>query len=256
MGQAMEEAARRGLRFVVLDRPNPIGGRALQGPLALDGRRSSTNYHPLPVRYGMTIGELARLYNRERRIKAKLHVVRLSRWRRDQLYGQTGLPWANPSPNIRSWRQALLYGATGLLEGTNLAVGRGTDSPFLHLGAPWIDGAALARAINAQRPAGIYAVATAFTPRSSRYRGKRCRGVRLLLLDPRRVDPPALGVAIALALRKLHGAQWDPAKLFRLVRHPATTRAILAGGELRQIVRRWRAGLARFGATRRRYLLY
>jgi uncharacterized protein YbbC (DUF1343 family) len=256
MGQAMEEAARRGLRFVVLDRPNPIGGRALQGPLSLDRRRSSTNYYPLPVRYGMTIGELARLYNRERRIKARLEVVRLSGWRRGQLFGQTGLPWANPSPNIRSWRQALLYGATGLLEGTNLAVGRGTDSPFLHLGAPWINGAALARAINRQRPAGIYAVATAFTPRSSRYKGQRCRGVRLLLLDPRRVNPPALGVAIALALRKLHRDQWDPGKLFRLVRHPATTRAILAGGELRQIVSLWRAGLARFRAIRRRYLLY
>jgi uncharacterized protein YbbC (DUF1343 family) len=256
MGQAMEEAARRKLRFVVLDRPNPIGGLAVQGPLATDRRRSSTNYHPLPVRYGMTVGELARMYNRERRIGARLKVVRLVGWRRGQRFNQTGLRWVNPSPNIRSWRQALLYGAVGLLEGTNLAVGRGTDSPFLHLGAPWIDGPALAREINARRVAGVHAVPTSFTPTSSRYKGQRCSGVRLLLLEPRRLDPPALGAAIALSLRRLHADGWDPGKLFRLVRHPATTRAILAGRKLRQILPLWRAGLARFRRLRQRYLLY
>ena len=206
----------------------------------------------------MTIGELAAPVQRASADQgADSRVVRLQRLApRPAATARPGWPWRNPSPNIRSWRQALLYGARGPAGGHQPGRGAGHGQPFFHLGAPWIDGAALARAINSQRPAGIYAVATAFTPRSSRYKGQRCRGVRLLLLDPRRVDPPALGVAIALALRKLHRDQWDPGKLFRLVRHPATTRAILAGGELRQIVSLWRAGLARFGAIRRRYLLY
>jgi uncharacterized protein YbbC (DUF1343 family) len=255
MGWAMEEAARRKIRFVVLDRPNPIGGR-VQGPLATDRTTTSTNYHPLPVRYGMTVGELAQMYNRERRIRVKLKVVRLSGWRRGSLFPDLGVPWVNPSPNIRSWRQALLYSGVGLLEGTNLAVGRGTDAPFMLVGAPWIDGAALAREVNAARLKGVRAVPTSFTPRSSRYRDKLCRGVRLLLTDPRALDGPALGVALALALHKLHPDSWDTKRLGRLVRHPPTVAAILAGRQLKDVLPLWRRGVARFQKNRRRYLLY
>lgn len=255
MGWAMEEAARRRIRFVVLDRPNPIGG-SVQGPLATDRTPTSTNYHPLPVRYGMTVGELARMYNRERRIGVRLKVLRLSGWRRTSLFPELGVPWVNPSPNIRSWRQALLYSGVGLLEGTNLAVGRGTDAPFMVVGAPWIDGPALAREVNATRLKGVRAVSASFTPRSSRYRGEPCRGVRLLLTDPRALDAPALGVALALALHKLHPDRWETKRLGRLVRHPPTVQAILAGRQLKEVLPLWRRGIARFQRTRRRYLLY
>jgi uncharacterized protein YbbC (DUF1343 family) len=208
------------------------------------------------VRYGMTIGELARLFNRQRRIGVRLQVVRLKGWRREQLFKELGLPWANPSPNIRSWRQALLYAGVGLLEGTNLAVGRGTDAPFHLLGAPWIDGALLAREVNRLGLGGVHAVPTRFVPSSSRYKGQQCHGIRLLLTDARRLDPAAMGLGLAVALRRLYASQWDPRRIHRLFRHPPTTRALLAGKQPGSIMRLWKAGLQRFGKIRRRYLLY
>jgi uncharacterized protein YbbC (DUF1343 family) len=256
MGWAMEEAAKRKLRFVVLDRPNPLGGATVQGPLSVVRKPRPTNYHPLPVRYGMTTGELARMLNRERRIGVDLQVVRLSGWDRSALFNHLGLPWVNPSPNIRSVRQAVLYAGVGLVEGTNVAVGRGTSSPFQVVGAPWMDGAKLARFLNRQRLPGFHAVPTSFTPRSSRHRGKRCNGVRLLLTDAGVLDPVALGVAIAAGLRRLHPEEWDARRLGRLVRHPQTTRAILAGKSVADILPLWRRGLTRFRRTRQRYLLY
>lgn len=257
MGWAMEEAARRKLRFVVLDRPNPIGGARVQGPLATDRTRTSANYHPLPVRYGMTMGELAQLFNKERRIGVRLEVVKVKGWRRGQLFRDQGLPWVDPSPNIRSWRQALLYGAVGLLEGTNLAVGRGTDAPFLLLGAPWIDAEALARAVNRAGPRGVRAAAVRFTPRARPYKGEVCRGVRLLLTDAAAIDPPLLGATLALELHRLYPDRWETAKLQRLVRHEPTVQAILAGDRTpAQIAALWQGGLARFARLRRRYLLY
>lgn len=256
MGWAMEEAARRRLRFVVLDRPDPLGGQAVQGPLAIDRTPSSTNYFPLPVRYGMTVGELARMFNAERRIRARLKVVRLAGWQRGQLLSETGLPWVDPSPNIRSVRQALLYAGVGLLEGTNLAVGRGTDAPFQLVGAPWIDGKALAAEVNRQGLKGVRAVPTSFTPSSSKYRKELCHGVRLLVTDMRALDPPALGLALAVALRKLHADSWKTEHLHRLVRHPPTVEAVLAGKPLAEILPLWQAERERFLRLRRRYLLY
>jgi uncharacterized protein YbbC (DUF1343 family) len=256
MGWAMEEAAQRGLPFVVLDRPNPIDGRMVQGPVAEDPRRTSTNYHPLPVRYGMTMGELAGLLNRERRIGARLEVVPMRGWARRWRFNELGLPWVDPSPNIRSWRQALLYGGVGLLEGTNLSVGRGTDAPFLVVGAPWIDGRALAAELNRSGVRGVHAVPTRFTPRASRYKGVDCTGARLLLIDPDALNPPALGIALALALRKLHPARWKPDKLYRLIRHPPTTRAILRDKGLEAILDLWTPSQRKFERARRRHLLY
>jgi len=256
MAWAMEEAARRKLDFIVLDRPNPLGGAAVQGPLAIDRTPSSTNYHPLPVRYGMTLGELARMFNSERRIGARLTVLQLQGWRRRQRFDGQGVPWVNPSPNIRSWRQALLYAGVGLLEGTNVAVGRGTASPFMILGAPWIDGPALARAVNAAKLAGVHAVSLQFKPGAAPYRGRLCHGVRLLLTDPDALDAPSLGIALAVALRRLHPDRWQTRHLHRLVRHPPTVKAILGGHGLDQIQPLWRTGLGRFARARRRYLLY
>jgi uncharacterized protein YbbC (DUF1343 family) len=252
----MEEAAKRKLRFVVLDRPNPIGGVAVQGPLSSAGRRTSTNYHPLPVRYGMTVGELARMFNGERRIGVKLTVIAARGWRRDQLFPHTGQRWADPSPNIRSWRQALLYAGVGMLESTNLAVGRGTDSPFALVGAPWIDGPALAAALQRRGLPGVQFVAVRFTPKQSPHRDQACQGVRLVVADPTLFDAPTVGIAIAVTLRKLYPAAWKTTHLFRLINHPATTAAILAGKELKEIAPLWAPELERFRKQRARYLLY
>ncbi len=257
MGWAMEEAARRRLRFVVLDRPNPLGGLAVEGPVSSATRRTSTNYHPIPVRHGMTIGELARLYNGERRIGAKLQVLRVSGWRRAWRYDRWGQArWRYPSPNIRSWRQALLYAAVGLLESTRLAVGRGTKSPFHWFGAPWIDGPRLARALARHKLPGVHIVPVSFTPRSSWYRGKRCHGVRLLLTNAARFRPPRAAVVFATTLLKLYPKAWPHQGLFRLFSHPPTIKAILAGRAPRHVWSTWEPGLARFRKVRRRYLLY
>ena len=135
------------LRVVVLDRPNPIGGLAVEGPVLDSGRESFVAFHALPVRHGMTVGELARLFNAERKLGADLEVVRMEGWQRSDFYDSTGLPWINPSPNLRSLTEALLYPGIGLLETTNVSVGRGTDRPFEWVGAPWIDGRKLAAAL-------------------------------------------------------------------------------------------------------------
>jgi uncharacterized protein YbbC (DUF1343 family) len=256
MGWAMEEAARQKLRFVVLDRPNPLGGVAVQGPLSSAERRTSTNYHPLPVRYGLTLGELARLFARERRLGIEPGVVAARGWRRELLQPETGLPWVNPSPNIRSFRQALLYAGIGLLESTNLAVGRGTDSPFQLVGAPFVDGVALAARLNRLGLAGVVFAPVRFTPRENPHRGQTCGGVRVVLTDARALDAPALGAAVAIELRRAYPDAWETRHLFRLVSHAPTTEAILAGKELPAVRALWTAGLAAFQKLRRRYLLY
>ncbi|MBW2733776.1 MAG: DUF1343 domain-containing protein [Deltaproteobacteria bacterium] len=256
MGWAMEEAARRKLRFVVLDRPNPLGGVSMDGPLSSARRRTSTAYHPIPVRHGMTIGELARLYNGERHIGARLEVVRLRRWRRSWRSPRLGWAWRNPSPNIRSWREALLYAAVGLLESTNLAVGRGTESPFNHFGAPWIDGPALADELNALKLPGVFFVPVTFTPKSSVHRGARCGGVRLLVTDVARFRPVQVAVHMALTLRLRYRALWKTKHFYRLFNHKPTTDAILAGRSAKGIIRGWQAALRRFSQRRQRYLLY
>ena len=256
MGWAMEVAARRGLRFVVLDRPDPLGGALVQGPLSSATRRTSTNYHPLPLRYGMTVGELAHYFARQRKIKVELKVIRVKGWSRGQMFCRQGLPWRNPSPNIRSWRQALLYGGVGMVEGTNVAVGRGTESPFQIVGAPWIRGRALARALNRHKVPGVYWVATRFTPTSSRHRRKLCQGARVVLLDPGRLDPGLLGVSIASSLRRLYPRDWKPKNLHKLISHPPTTRAVLNGTRVKEIPPLWRADLGRFNKARKGSLLY
>jgi uncharacterized protein YbbC (DUF1343 family) len=204
----------------------------------------------------MTTGELARLFNGEKKLGTTLTVITLSGWKRHQSFPQYGGSWVAPSPNIRSWRQALLYSGIGLLETTNLSVGRGTSAPFTLLGAPWIDARQLANAINQAKLEGIIALPTTFTPRAKPYRGKACHGVRLLLTAPERANPSALAVAIASYLHRAYPRKWDVGRLGRLINHQATTRAILAGQSSAQIVKSWGRDHNSFRTTRRRYLLY
>jgi uncharacterized protein YbbC (DUF1343 family) len=214
------------------------------------------NYHSLPIRHGLTMGELATLLDADDHIGAALSVVTMRGWRREEYADQTGLPWVNPSPNLRSVDEAILYPAAGLLEATNLSVGRGTETPFEHVGAPWIDGVRLATALAAEDLPGVKMGPDAFTPTANPYAGRACGGVHLLVTDRARFEPVRTGLAIARVLRSLYSGAWEFEKLDRLLVHPETMRAIAADLSLDAIVATYRDELAAFMTKRQKYLLY
>ena len=243
MGYCMEEAAKKGIQFYVLDRPNPIAGDIVEGPVLDADKTAFVAYFPLPVRYGLTIGELARMFNAERDFKADLTVIQIQNWSRDFYFDQTELPWTNPSPNMRSPTEALLYPGVGLLETTNVSVGRGTERPFEWIGAPWIDGRKLAAELNALGLPGVRFVPVSRTPASSTHKGKPCGGVDILATDWSAVRPVTMGLHLATALRKLYPTDWDASRYDRLLVHKATHEAVLAGKQVAEIEAGWRADL-------------
>jgi len=256
-GYAMEEAARNKIKFVVLDRPNPINGYDIEGPVAeKELTESFTAYHPIPVRYGMTIGELAMLFNSERRIGADLSVIRMEGWRRADYYDGTALTWVNPSPNMRSLTQALLYPGIGLLETTNVSVGRGTDTPFELIGAPWIDGQRLAEALNRAGLAGVRFVPVKFTPRSSRFTGEECGGVNIVITDRGSFRSVITGIEIAYQLNMNYSSAWKVDDYIRLLANRAALAAVKEGKTPSEIAATWQGGLAEFARTRQKHLLY
>ncbi|MBM4062692.1 MAG: DUF1343 domain-containing protein [Planctomycetes bacterium] len=256
MRNCLEAAAAHKLRFVVLDRPNPIGGLRLEGPVLAAARRDFVGAHTIPLRHGLTAGELARMIVGEEGLQVDLHVVKCEGWRRADLWDRTGLLWINPSPNMRSLTQALLYPGIGLLEGTNLSVGRGTDTPFEVLGAPWCDGVRLAARLRAADLPGVTFVPVAFTPAASRFRGERCSGINVAITDWRTFEPVRTGVHVACALRALHRDAWDTRKLDWLLKHEPTAAAILAGRPADEIVASWQQDLDLFRMRRQPFLLY
>jgi uncharacterized protein YbbC (DUF1343 family)/CubicO group peptidase (beta-lactamase class C family) len=256
LGYILEAAKQHGIRVVVIDRPNPIGGRAVAGPVRDPEAESFVAYHRLPVRHGMTVGELALLYNTERHIGADLEVVRMDGWRRADLFDRTGLTWVNPSPNLRSLTAALLYPGIGLLETTNLSVGRGTDRPFEWVGAPWLDGRRLAEALAAEDIPGTRFVPLALTPVSSVYKGEQCGGVQIIIDDWQRFEPLRLGIVFAAVLYRLYPEQWQIDRFGKLLAHQATLDALKNSTPWPRIERVWQEELDRFKAVRKRYLLY
>tara|TARA_R110002096_G_scaffold61701_5_gene153281 strand:+ start:201 stop:1397 length:1197 start_codon:yes stop_codon:yes gene_type:complete len=256
MGNAMLAAAEHDIRFVVLDRPNPINGIDVAGPVLDDGLQSFVGFHTIPVRHGMTVGELALLFESELALNLDLHVVRVEGWRRAQFYDDTGLAWINPSPNMRSLRAALLYPGIGLLETTNISVGRGTDTPFELLGAPWIDGPSFAASLNALQLDGISFAATAFTPDASTYAGEFCEGVRITITDRTHLQPLTAGFAIARQLLLDYGEAWETQRYMRLLGNAATMAALLNGKSVDAIEATYRPGLDSFLTRRAPHLLY
>ena len=256
MAYALEAAAALGLRVVVLDRPNPITGAVVEGPLLDEDLRGFTGYLPLPVRHGLTLGELARLFNAERGIGADLDVVALRGWRRELWFDETGLPWVNPSPNIRTVTQAALYPGIGSIEGANLSVGRGTDTPFERLGAPWVDGVRLARRLNASRLPGVRFYPVTFTPRADRYAGQRCRGVQIIVTDRDALRPVRLGLAVAAALHRLHGDRFETDGTTHLLGSRAALDRMRAGEDPAAVAAGWAAGARAWRTRRAPYLLY
>jgi uncharacterized protein YbbC (DUF1343 family)/CubicO group peptidase (beta-lactamase class C family) len=258
---AMEEAARHNIEFIVLDRPNPINGYDIEGPVAdieltREPSFSFTSYHPVPVRYGMTVGELAMLFNSERKINARLTVIRMEGWRRADYYDGTALRWVNPSPNMRSLAAAALYPGIGLLETTNISVGRGTDTPFEVIGAPWIDGQRLAESLNRSGLAGVRFVPIRFVPRSSKFAGEECGGVNIIVTDRSAFRPVATGIEIAYLINRLHPGMWKLDDYIRLLANRSALDALREGKTPREILGVWQQGLAEFAAVRRKYLLY
>ncbi|MCA1581622.1 MAG: DUF1343 domain-containing protein [Acidobacteria bacterium] len=255
-GYLLEEAAKAGIPLVVLDRPNPIGGLAVEGPPADPEKLSFTAYHPIPVRYGMTPGELLRLFNSEKRIGAKVEVVRMRGWTRGAWYDETGLEWVNPSPNMRSLSAAALYPGVGLLEPMNVSVGRGTDTPFEIVGAPWIDARKLAAYLSARRISGVRFMPVHFTPVSSVHAGVRCGGVRIAVTDRNAVAAVTLGIELATALRALFPADFDRTRLDALIANADTVARIERGETPEEIAASWEPRISKFRALRSKWLLY
>ncbi|MFZ5832686.1 MAG: exo-beta-N-acetylmuramidase NamZ family protein [Planctomycetota bacterium] len=256
MGHAMQAAAERGIRFVVLDRPNPIGGVEVAGPLLDEGSRSFVGFHPMPVRHGMTIGELARMFRAELKLDLDLEVVQVENWRRSWYFDETGLPWINPSPNMRSLTEAILYPGIGLLETTNLSVGRGTETPFELFGAPWFDGEKLAAALREADLPGVSFRAITFTPQASVFARQQCSGVGITITDRGEFEPVRTGLEIAHQLRTLYPDTWSAAAYRRLLGNAAVHKALLAGKPVEQIEANYRPALAEFIRRRADYLLY
>ena len=256
MGHVMEEAAKRKIAVVVLDRPNPINGWQIEGPNQDDSTVGEfIAYFPMPVRYGMTMGELARLFNAEKKIGADLTVVPAENWRRDFWYDETGLAWINPSPNMRNLNQATLYPGIGAIEYSNVSVGRGTDQPFEQLGAPWIDGPRLAATLNARRLPGIRFYPVAFTPGSSKYAGQECKGVFMVITNRAALAPVRVGLEVAGALATLFGDRYQLENTHRLLARESLER-VTRGEDPAVVAATWGGAEARWRRLRAKYLLY
>jgi uncharacterized protein YbbC (DUF1343 family)/CubicO group peptidase (beta-lactamase class C family) len=257
MGLAIEAAAENDKQIFVLDRVNPIGTK-VEGPV-LDAKPTFVGFYEVPLRHGMTVGELAKMYNdkilRETKRAARLTVIQCQGWNRSQTYDKTGLPWTNQSPNMRNLKQAILYPGVGLLESA-LSVGRGTDTPFELIGAPYIDDVKLAAELNAAGLEGVSFVPIQFTPTTSVHKGALCKGVYIMLNDPVRCDVVTVGIEMARTLQRLYPKDFNLDKIKHLLLHPATLEALRAGRSMADIKALWQPKLDEFNQARSKYLIY
>jgi uncharacterized protein YbbC (DUF1343 family) len=256
LGYFLEETAKAGKQIFVLDRPNPITGVMVQGPVLDANRGSFVGYHPVPVRHGMTVGELAEMFNSERNIKARLTVIKMEGWQRGDWFDSTGVEWINPSPNLRSLTEAALYPGIGMIEGTNISVGRGTDTPFEVVGAPWIKSKALSDYLNARQIQGVRFVPITFTPTSSNYKGQLCGGVNIIVTERNFLDAPEVGLEVASALKTLYPGEYKTDKLGLLLGSHALMEEFNAGVDPRRIAQDAQEQIDKFVEVRKKYLLY
>ena len=257
MLSSMEESAKKHLPFFVLDRPNPITGVHVEGPLLDQDLQSFVGCFEMPLRHGLTFGELANMVNGERRIGADLRIIRLTGWERGDWFDATGLPWLDPSPNIRSLNAATLYPGVAMIEASrNYSVGRGTDAPFEQIGADWIDGRQLAGVLNSRFIPGIRVYPTRFTPTASNFKGQTIPGVRFVVTDRNSFDSTRFGLEVDSALERLYPGKipWDANRF--LIGNHEVIRAVKAGEDARTIVEKMQDELAAFVERRKKYLLY
>jgi uncharacterized protein YbbC (DUF1343 family) len=256
MGYCMEEAAKRGIPFYVLDRPNPINGDIIEGPMLDPDKTSFVAYFPLPVRYGLTIGELAQLFNAEKQIKCDLHVIAMKNWHRNYFYESTGLRWIPPSPNLRTLKGTILYPGLEVLQNAGVSVGRGTEAPFEEFGAPWMNGEEVADALNARNIPGVRFANQPYIPVSGLYSGQHCGGVGIRVTDREAVRSMRVGLEIAELLQKKYPDHFDVSKTIVLLGNQSTVDQLKAGTTPDQIILGWGSDLAVFDQLRRKYFLY
>jgi len=256
MAYCMEEAAKRKIAFFVLDRPNPLNGDIIEGPMLDAEKTSFVGYYPLPVRYGLTIGELAQFYNAENHINADLHVIPMKNWHRNYVFESTGLKWIPPSPNLRTLKGSLLYPGLEILQNAGVSVGRGTEAPFEEFGAPWINGGDIAAALNAKDLPGVHFADKPFIPVSGLYAGQHCGGVGVRVTDRAAMRSMRIGLEIAATLHKKYPDHFDVGKLLFLVGNDATIQQLQSGTPVNEIIASWAKDLAAYDAIRRRYFLY
>lgn len=256
LGHLLEACGRHGKRVVVLDRPNPVTGTHVEGPLPEIDKLSFVAYHRIPVRHGLTVGEIAGLFNTERDFGCDLEVVRCEGWRRADWFDAGGQIWTNPSPNMRSLTQATTYAGVGLLEFTNISVGRGTDTPFEVVGAPYVDPRAFASALNEAGLPGVRFIPIRFTPSRSVFDGELCGGVNLLIADREAFDAVRTGLTIASTLRQLYASEWEPEKLMTLLVNRQVYDGVVNGASYGEIASTWLQDLIDFESRRSTVLLY
>jgi uncharacterized protein YbbC (DUF1343 family) len=254
MGLAIEAAAENAKQIFVLDRVNPITGTMIDGPV-LAAPPTFVGFYKVPLRHGMTVGELARMYHAEKKLNADLTVIEVERWKRDQWYDETGIPWSNPSPNMRNLKQAILYPGVGLLESA-MSVGRGTDTPFEVVGAPYIDDVRLAEELNRAELPGVSFVPIRFTPTYSVHKGTNCGGVYIMLNDRDVCNVVDAGLLIAKTLYRWYPQQFNPERIKHLLLHPSTLDAIKADKSLADIRASWAIDLEEFQKRREQFLIY
>ncbi len=257
LGYMMEAAAPRKIPIYVLDRPNPINGVAVQGPMLDEKYLSMIGYWPRPVRHGMTIGELAQFFNREKKIGADIRVVKMQGWDRRMWMDQTGLEWITPSPNLRNLTAAILYPGTCLVENTMVSVGRGTDTPFAMFGAPWFKNLDLADYLNARNIPGVRFIARRFTPTEVPYKGQEVLGVDVQLLNRDELDTPAMGLELQAALLKFHPDKFTLDRKIMLLMGSDKAADLLKQGKTgSEVTNALKGELDAFRKVREKYLLY
>ncbi len=256
MAFCMEEAAKRNIAFFVLDRPNPLNGETVEGPMLDPEKTSFVAYYPLPVRYALTIGELAQFLNTENHINAQLHVIPMKNWHRNYFYESTGTRWVPPSPNLRTLKGAILYPGLEILQNAGVSVGRGTQTPFEEFGAPWIDGDELAQLLNARNLPGVHFVNGPFIPVGGLYSAQHCGGVSVRVTDYGAARSMRIGLEIASVLHQKYPEHFDVTKILPLLGNDATIQQLQAGTPVEEIIASWAKDLAAYDAVRRRYFLY
>jgi uncharacterized protein YbbC (DUF1343 family) len=256
LGYCLEAAGKKGIEFYVLDRPNPINGVAVDGPVLDPDLHSFVGYFPMPIRHGMTVGELAEMYNGENHLNAKLHVIRMEGWQRSDWFDETGQAWINPSPNLRNLTEETLYPGVCLLESAKVSVGRGTDTPFEIAGSPWINSRELTAYLNGRKIQGVRFVPVDFTPASGIFANEVCHGVQVVLIDRQALEPTGMGIEILAALWRLYPQNVNLDATLRLVGSHKVLESIRSGESPSRIWYDWQEGLERFKKVRAQYLLY
>jgi uncharacterized protein YbbC (DUF1343 family) len=258
MGMAMEEASKKNIRFVVLDRPNPIRGDIIEGDILDTDIKRMTGYFPIPVRHGLTVGELAQWIKRNQNLKLDLRIVSMKRWQRDLWYDETGLTFIPPSPNIRTVNQALLYSGIGCFEATNVAVGRGTDTPFEIFGAPWIKSKPLCAYLREKNFPGVLFEPVEFVPENDLYKGEKCQGIRMIITDRSQLRPIKIFLSTFLFLKETYPTFFKPDwEEIRVVTGSSKLRAVAEGQmTLEDLLKAYDENLSRFRNEMSAFFLY